>query len=207
MIISHRHQFIFFAIPKTGTHAFRFALREHLGEMDQEQVGLYVKKSLPYPELSKLGHGHISCEQAKAVLDPEIWENYFKFAIVRNPWDRFVSFCFYMNRKNRRFAKNPLPAMKAILANPAIQNRILFRPQHEFICDKNGKQMVDWIGRYEELQTAYDTICEQLNFPKRELEHLNATVRKSHDHYFDESLKAAVQEYYQKDIKIFNYSF
>ena len=44
MIISHRHQFLFFAVPKTGTHAVREALREHMGDEDLEQAGLFVKK-------------------------------------------------------------------------------------------------------------------------------------------------------------------
>ena len=45
MIISHQHRFIFAAVPKTGTHSVRQALREHMSEEDIEQVGLFVAKS------------------------------------------------------------------------------------------------------------------------------------------------------------------
>ena len=44
MIISGLHKFIFVAIPKTGTHAVRRALRAHMGPEDSEQVGLFVLK-------------------------------------------------------------------------------------------------------------------------------------------------------------------
>ncbi len=44
MIISHRHRYIFFAVPKTGTHSVRTALRPYMDEADQEQVGLFVQK-------------------------------------------------------------------------------------------------------------------------------------------------------------------
>ena len=44
MIISPLHKFIFAAIPKTGTHAVRQALREHMGPQDMEQVGLFVNR-------------------------------------------------------------------------------------------------------------------------------------------------------------------
>ena len=48
MIVSHRHRFIFAAVPKTGTHAVRQALREQMGDEDLEQVGLFVNKRFPW---------------------------------------------------------------------------------------------------------------------------------------------------------------
>ena len=88
MIVSFRHKFIFVAIPKTGTHAVRQALREHLGPEDIEQVGLFVDKRFPMPELAQLEHGHISLQQLRAHLPPEQFDSFFKFAFVRNPFDR-----------------------------------------------------------------------------------------------------------------------
>ena len=44
MIVSHLHRYIFVAMPKTGTHSVRQALREHLGPDGIEQVGLFVNK-------------------------------------------------------------------------------------------------------------------------------------------------------------------
>ena len=43
MIICHQHRLVFAAIPKTGTHSVRHALREHMSAEDLEQVGLFVK--------------------------------------------------------------------------------------------------------------------------------------------------------------------
>ena len=91
MIISRQHRFIFTAIPKTGTHAVRQALREHLGPEDQEQVRLFVEKALPVPELAALRHGHISLQQLRPHMDAEEFAGFLKFAFVRNPVDRFVS--------------------------------------------------------------------------------------------------------------------
>ena len=51
MIVSLQHGFIFAAIPKTGTHAVRRAVREHMGPDDMEQVGLFVQRKLPMPAL------------------------------------------------------------------------------------------------------------------------------------------------------------
>ena len=68
MIISSLHRFIFVAIPKTGTHSVRQALRRHMGPSDLEQVGLFVQSKLPIPELARLQHGHLSLAQVYAAL-------------------------------------------------------------------------------------------------------------------------------------------
>ena len=67
MIISHQHRFVFAAIPKTGTHSVRQALRAHLGADDLEQVGLFVNKRFPFEELAQIKHGHISLRAGPAV--------------------------------------------------------------------------------------------------------------------------------------------
>ena len=46
MIISNRHRFIFFAVPKTGTHSVRQALRPFLADDDMEQVGHTLDNAL-----------------------------------------------------------------------------------------------------------------------------------------------------------------
>ena len=65
MIISHQHRFVFAAIPKTGTHSVRHALREHMSPDDLEQVGLFVKKRFPFAELAQIAHGHLTLQQVR----------------------------------------------------------------------------------------------------------------------------------------------
>jgi hypothetical protein len=107
MIISHQHRFVFAAIPKTGTHSVRQALREHLSADDLEQVGLFVNKRFPFDELAAIKHGHISLEQIRPFLGEQAFADYFKFAFVRNPFDRFVSYCAFMTRADGAFSRIP----------------------------------------------------------------------------------------------------
>ena len=51
MIISKAHKFVFAAIPKTGTHSVRRALREHMDAGDLEQVGLFIQRAFFFPEM------------------------------------------------------------------------------------------------------------------------------------------------------------
>ena len=207
MILSHRHRFIFFAVPKTGTHAIRFALRAHLGEADEEQVQLFVQIAMPYPDIARILHGHIRWNEIRAVVSPEVWDGYFKFAIVRNPWERFVSYCAFMSRETGRFAADPRATMHAVLDSPEHRQRIVFRPQHEFLCDADGATMVDFVGRHETMQDSYDTICARIGLPGTTLEKVNTSAHGPWRDYYDESLKARVADVYARDIALFGYDF
>jgi len=207
VILSHKLKFLFIAVPKTGTHAYRFALRPHLGESDEEQVGLFVNKRFSNDEIAKIKHGHITAGQMKKVLDPKIWNTYYKYAVVRNPWDRYISFCFFMHRKNPDFQKNPTTFLNRIIENPKARKRILFVPQSEFLYDDNGELLVDELGRFENLQTSYDAMAHRLNIDGQKLEKINNSEHGLYRKYYDEALKEKVGEFYKADIEHFNYKY
>lgn len=207
MIISHRHKFIFFAVPKTATHAIREALREHCGPDDWEQQVLFGKQYLPIPELAAIGHGHISTREIRPHLDPEVWSEYFKFGFVRNPYDRFVSTCFFLNRGNPNFATSAVGFMKDRLPRQRFQQRILVQPQFRQLTDSDAKLELDFTGRYEQLQQSYDSICERIGIPSTELGKKNVSEHSSFVEYYDDDLQQLVGEYYAEDLRIFSYGF
>ena len=207
MIISHAKQFIFFAVPKTGTHAVRELLRAHKGPDDWEQQILFGEQWLPIPEIAKIQHGHISAQQISPHLEPIIWENYFKFAIVRNPFDRFISICFFLNRKNPLFIETPLQWMKSAIKAPQFRERVLVKPQYLQLMDAQGDIIMDYVGRYEHLQSSVDEICNRLRVKAVPLEIRNASEHKQYREYYDDELKSSVEMVYQEDLKRFNYAY
>jgi hypothetical protein len=171
MIISHRHRFIFAAIPKTGTHAVRQALRAHLGPDDCEQVALFKESLLPYEELARVGHGHLTLAQVRPHLGDAVFGSYFRFAFVRNPFDRFVSYCAFVSRDSDAFQRDPRAIMRQVLAKPPITH-ILFAPQHLFVTDADGAFLTDDIGRVESMQASYDRFCGAIDADARARERL-----------------------------------
>lgn len=205
MIISHKHRFIFFAIPRTATHALRFALREQLAGTDYwEQVLLHHQSKLPVPELSLLPDGHITVQEAKTYLDQEIWKSYYKFTIARNPFDRFISSVFF---KKRRYIEqfNPRAYMHLLLQEPGLEKDVLFRPQTDFMLDKNGQSAMDYVGSFENLQGAFDEICRMTGLKPMLLEHRNSSEHLPYQEYYDEKLYENVKEFYKKDFQILGY--
>ncbi|HEX6742095.1 MAG TPA: sulfotransferase family 2 domain-containing protein [Sphingomicrobium sp.] len=206
MIISTSLKFVFAAIPKTGTHSVRRALRAHMAPEDLEQVGLFVQRSLPIPELARIGHGHITLAQLRPHMPPEDFAAFFKFAFVRNPFDRFVSYSSFITREVGHFDRDPRKVMRYFLANPP-WDHILFRPQHEFVTDRDGALLTDYIGRTEQMQQCYDEICVRIGIPSATLEQVNSSRRGSYRDYYDQQLTDGVARLYARDLELFGYQF
>ena len=206
MIISHQHRFISVAIPKTGTHSVRRALRTHLGPDDLEQVRLFVEKSFPFPELARLGHGHITLLQIRPFIE-EAFDSYFKFAFVRNPFDRFVSYCSFMTRQDGAFDRDPKAVMRRFLFERPPLRHLQFQPQHVFICGEEGELLADELGRVEQMQESYDSICARIGIPSAPLERANSSRRGHYRDYYDQQLIDGVARFYARDLELFGYEY
>jgi hypothetical protein len=208
VIVSHRHRFIFAAVPKTGTHSVRQALREQLGEEDVEQVGLFVNKRFPWADLAAIQHGHLSLRQVRPYLGEDAFGSYFKFAFVRNPFDRFVSYCAFMLRGGDAFRERPREAMRHFLFGAPPDHHILFQPQASLLVGDDGKTLLtDEIGRVEEMQRSYDTICARIGIPSRPLDRVNGSTHGDYRLYYDQALIDGVAARYAQDFELFGYSF
>lgn len=206
MIVSALHKFIFVAIPKTGTHAVRRALREHMGPNDLEQVGLFVQKKFPIPALAQLQHGHLTLQQIQPYLRPDEWRSFFKFAFVRNPFDRFISYCAFMTRGQGDFEKEPQRVMRHFIANPPWEH-ILFQPQHSFVTGEAGELLTDQVGRVEQMQQSYDKIAGRIGIQTAKLDRVNSSTRSDYREYYDDALKDGVAKLYARDLELFGYQF
>jgi hypothetical protein len=208
MIVSHRHRFIFAAIPKTGTHAVRQALREQLDDGDIEQVGLFVNKRFPWEDLAAIQHGHLPLRQVRPYLGEEAFAGYFKFAFVRNPFDRFVSYCAFMLRGGELFQQQPRVVMRHFLFRAPPAHHILFQPQASVLVDEDGKTLLaDQVGRVEDMQGSYDAICMRIGIPSRPLDRVNGSSRGDYRHYYDQTLIDGVAARYAQDLELFGYTF
>lgn len=208
MIVSHRHRFVFAAVPKTGTHSVRQALREQMGEDDVEQVGLFVNKRFPWADLAAVQHGHLALRQVRPHLGEEAFAGYFKFAFVRNPFDRFVSYCAFMLRGGDLFQQQPRAAMRHFLFVEPPEGHILFQPQAALLVDDDGRTLLtDGIGRVEDMQASYEAICARIGIAARPLDRVNGSRHRDYRDYYDQALIDGVAARYALDLDLFGYSF
>ena len=161
--------------------------------------------------------GHRSVSFYKQVFG-KIYSDFFTFTIVRNPWDRlYSSYKFLQKGGINIHDKNAFETHLSIYKdfedfvlnglNEKIISKIThFIPQHEFICDKNGKIIVDYVGKFENLNKLVDKINDILK-SEFKLEHHNKTNKKDYKDIYTAEMIVKVNQIYQKDIDIFEYNF
>ncbi len=140
-------------------------------------------------------------------MGEEDFSAYLKFAFVRNPFDRFVSYCAFMTRANGAFLKDPKGVMRQVLFDAPPADHILFQPQHIFVVDADGAMLADEIGRVEQMQASYDAIAARIGIASTPLEQVNSSSRGSYRDYYDQTLIDGVAQRYGRDLEVFGYQF
>ncbi len=148
------------------------------------------------PEWHFMNEGVLSPEYAAA-------PNYFKFAVVRNPWDRFVSGWKYLESTRDRTLRDLLMN----LPSSGKEYRHLTRPQHTTLYDDGGRLVVDYLIRFENLQPDFDEVCRRIGKPQRRLPHVNQTRRDHYAKYFDAECRDLFMQHFARDVELFNYKY
>jgi len=146
----------------------------------------------------------------KKELPADIW-NYYKFAIVRNPWDRLVSEYFwrkqiYTSRKVKlEFTDFVKKLQSKTDTNIFFYNHI--RPQKSYLVDDNtDKLLVDDVFRFEEMDSIVKNLNTQLGCDLI-LEHRNKTKHQPYHLYYTTETRELVHDIYQDDIEMFGFKF
>lgn len=202
MRISHKHKFIFFAPPKTASSSVRKSLNPF---SDIRSCGV-VDSELYY---------HVKPTKLKIYFKNQNWnwKNYYKFAFVRNPWSRLVSKWNYRVRSasesgSESFRQN---SIKFVEKNKTFGEYIrnIKSPNlcYSWIYDRSGNQLVDFVGKFENLQEDFNQICCEIGIPKQQLPHANKTKHTHYTEYYDDETIEIVAKKFSKDIEYFNYEF
>ena len=153
MIISDKYKYLGICIPKTGSTSIQ---------------SLFT----PYGQLLGAGPNehHMTLEEALRRF-PEA-NDYFKFAFVRNPYDRIISFYHYFSHVRNTLQipdpyqpgpryHGPEDFFRRILSDRLWKDEVHFRPQHTFI----DTEQMDFIGRFENFNNDINHIFATLNIP------------------------------------------
>ena len=98
---------------------------------------------------------HVSAARVRSWIGSDAWREYFKFCFERNPFDKVVSMYFWDTKHQE--------------PRPPITDWVLSRPARRLsnwdIYSLKGEIAVDFVGRYEQLETDWARIRGKLQLP------------------------------------------
>jgi hypothetical protein len=143
---------------------------------------IHVPKVAGTAILEALGKGgggrhHLPWHVYRAA-DPIFYERAWKFAFVRNPWDRVHSAWSYLVAGGNQRQDVPLSMIvKGFgdfdrfiiegLGAGVLRNHPLFLPQAEFVLAFDGRPAIDFLGRYESLASDFAVVADRLGLDPR----------------------------------------
>lgn len=186
--VCNERRFVWFRVAKVGT-------RTIFNELENNNIVLDAvhPMSVHYPQ--------------------NLYKNYFKFAFVRNPWDRLCS-CWrnkVIDSNYFKFESKELEIMQDFnnFVNFVEKLKIESCDHHlrlqSKLVDLNN---IDYLGRFETFSEDLVEVFQNLNINTNEISKKNASKNPKHYHkYYDDKLAEKVYKIYKNDIKIFNYKF
>ena len=215
MLLSLHHGFLFIHTAKTGGTSVRAALGRYKWR-DPYRLPMFVCSKLSRLTGNKIGAKfprHAKAVAAKEMLPREVFERLFKFVFVRNPWDLQVSSYHHLRRErphlvgDRRFAD--FVRWKLDPERPyQFHLDTSVELQSDYVIDLHGAVIVDFIGRYENLQQDFAEACRRIGIPPPPLPHKRrAKDRDDYRRYYDDALAEQVGATFRRDVELFGYDF
>jgi len=215
MIISRGRRYIFVHIPKTGGTALSLAL-EARAMKDDILIGDTPKARRRRGRLKGLqGAGrlwkHSRLRDIAGVVSEAEMAEFFVLTLVRNPWDRMVSYYHWLQQQG--FDHVAVGLAKSLefsdfLRDEHIQASIGAADYASYVSDGAGVDRCDLFARIEHLSDDLSPFEAHLGFQIGALERVNTSPRKAdYRGYFTDEDAAIVARICAEDIKRFDYRF
>lgn len=151
------------------------------------------------------------------------FNSYYKFAVVRNPWDRLVSSFFYLKQGGVGFfdkdfsdkylsKTNSFDCFLDRLADDLeyrekILSWVHFVPQMKFICDPSDNILVDEVFKIENIDEFFVDLKTKLGKQNSFLTRHNDSKRDDYKFYYNSKGMEVVKNIYMQDVNILGYEF
>ena len=229
MIISHRHRFIFIKSRKVAGTSVEVFLSQFCGEQDiitplgadealRQGMGgrnfwfstpgrgnrlmRYWGEIVGRPSFGYRGYyPHIPAKEIRRLVGRQIWTDYFKFTIERNPWERQVSLYNWHYRDRAR-----KPSFDLFIRSPF--HRKVSRNFDIYAID--GEIAADYVCRYETLEGDLASVLREIgidtkiNLPRAKSGHRDEQPWRE---YYTPRTRDIVGRWYAREIDAFGYSF
>lgn len=195
-IISFSKKFIFIHNSKVAGTSMRAALMPYEPFFLRNKFSQYLKH--------KFVRAHISAAELKDKIPHRIFNTYFKFGLVRDPWDRQISLYEFIRQNPKHFQHDLILSFKDF--NEYLYWRVNdnLNPQKTYFYDNDGNFLVDEVYKIENLPNAIKQLESRLNIQLC-MPHYNKSKRQKFREYYTIDTWNFLADAFQEDIKAFNY--
>ncbi|MBS1730837.1 MAG: sulfotransferase family 2 domain-containing protein [Bacteroidetes bacterium] len=228
-MICHDYKCIFVHIPKAAGQSVEHYFLQKVGlDWDSRSPLLLRKNDQPKAGPPTLAHMRAADYVKYHYLSQELFDTYYKFSFVRNPWSRavsmykFLGYHTFMSFEN--FVLYQLPKL--------MKSKSWFvAPQYDMLYDNDILQ-VDFVGKFENIDVDFAQVCTHFGFSDKILPHVNKSksdkfkglkqliknpalltklsltkFKKDYKAYYQSKTTDMINKIYQKDIEVFEYMF
>jgi Sulfotransferase family len=211
MILSYPSSFLFVHIEKAAGSSIQQALLPFA----QVQPNSRLRRRLAwFGSMNRIGGlyrslqfgEHATASEVKRCLPPEAYNSLFKFAFVRNPWDRLVSRYAHLLRSKDRKRHGFISGLEKFEDFLKWEMQRSSANQYSYVTDTEGNQIIDFVGHYETLAEDFAKVCVRLKI-QAELPHANVSEHRDYRTYYSPETRDFVAKQFRRDIEMFGYDF
>lgn len=215
MPIYHNHKAIHVHIPKSAGTTIMVPMMGDREDIVRKGIANY--EYLFGNEIYKGGMGrplqHMTIKEIMTRVDDDIFNSYFKFSVVRNPWDRMVSEFFWQKQHS---LANPVTLddfLESFLTERSKEeyntmdsddsHRI---PAYNFL-HVDGNLSVDKVFRYENIERDIKEISDMFGIEMKERWNSSPRGKMSYRFFYNDFTRDLVEWHFEKDIETWDYEF
>lgn len=214
MIISPGRKFIFVHIPKTGGTSMMLAL-EGRAKKDDILIGDTPKAKRRQHRIKGVTTAgrlwkHSTLADIDGLVSPDEIDKAFVFTLVRNPWDRMVSYYHWLQKQEFDHPAVTLAKQvdfSAFLNTPATQAAIRAAPYGHYVTNAQGREVCDAFIRLEHLEDDSARLWAHLGFHLDLPVHNRSTRDRDYRGYYSDRDSALVASLCAQDIARFGYAY
>ena len=214
MIISHGRRYIFVHIPKTGGTSMALAL-EGRAMKDDIMLGDTPKarkrrRRLKNAQSSGRLWKHSTLADIDGLIDTSDIASLFTFTLVRNPWDRLVSYYHWLRKQSFDHVSVHLARhldFPRFVSDERTQASLRAHPARSYMTCADGVERCTSYIRIEAFEEDAENLNAHLGFALS-LTHVNRSERTTHyQSYYSVETAEIVGECCAEDIARFGYRF
>jgi hypothetical protein len=220
LLLSHVHRFIYTKTVKTAGTSVEIYFENaclppghSIGRGHHTEQSVTPQGVIGYRGGDRSGrtwYNHMPANEIRALAGDATWNEYYKFCVVRNPFDKMVSLWWFINSKQEhQYHHNDFARIKTDFSRWCVGHAPDAIDRDKYLID--GQISMDFIIRYEFLFDGLESVCRQVGYPFQpellgKFKSDSRLIKRPFGDYYDQPAIAAVESAFGWELDHFGYS-